>query len=229
MADGDAPASLVAVRDRREAVIKQLSDSFANDLIDVDAFEARLANAHAATSIVELDKLIADLAPVATPAPSTAMVVAAPEAVEAKQRVLAIFSTVERRGGWRAPRRIDTVSVFGNAELDFREAALGAGVTEVHVRAVFGNVEIIVPPELAVECEGAAVFGAFTGSAGRVAEDPGRPVLRVRGAAVFGNVEVVTRLVGESERDARRRRRQTRRLLRAERRARGALPPARDE
>ena len=34
--------ALIAVRDRREQVIAALSDGFANDLLDVDAFEERL-------------------------------------------------------------------------------------------------------------------------------------------------------------------------------------------
>jgi hypothetical protein len=50
--------------------------------------------------------------------------------------------------------------------------------------------------------------------------------LRIVGAAVFGAVEIETRLPGESGRAARRRRRRERRALRDGGRA--ALPPHRD-
>jgi hypothetical protein len=69
-----------------------------------------------------------------------------------------------------------------------------------------GGVQLIVPPTLSVEVSGAAICGGF-GHVERIAAqaDPDRPVLRVRGVAVFGGVAVETRLPGESERDADRR------------------------
>ena len=229
--DGDGTPSLVALRDRREEVIQRLSDSFANDLLDVDAFEQRVADAHQASSVAALDALVADLAPLPSEAKRTALARIEPDpavADEQPKRVLAVFSSIERRGGWTVPRELRTVTVFGNAELDFREARF-AGVTELQVRVVFGNLEIIVPPQLAVDCEGAAVFGSFAHGGGAVA-DPGRPLLRIRGAAVFGNVEIETRLPGESAWDARkRRRRQRREQRRLARQQRHALPPAREE
>jgi hypothetical protein len=57
--------------------------------------------------------------------------------------------------------------------------------------------------------------------------DPDRPILRVRGSAIFGNVEVQTRLPGETERDAHRRRRRERKELEARRR--GELPARSDD
>jgi hypothetical protein len=53
--------------------------------------------------------------------------------------------------------------------------------------------------------------------------DPSRPLLRVTGSVVMGNVEVITRLPGESRSDTskreRRERKEKRRLARAERKA----------
>ena len=92
--------------------------------------------------------------------------------------------------------------------LDFREAVLGAGVTDVNVLAVLGSVEIIVPPEIAVEAGGMAVLGGFeyqTNAPPRT--DPNLPILRVRGLAVLAGVNVEVRLPGETSRDAKKRRR----------------------
>jgi hypothetical protein len=217
------PGALIALRDRREAVIQILSDSFANDLVDVDAFDERLARAHAAATVAELDALVADLAPLPDTARRVALAKIPVGGVPDRPRtVSAVFSNLERRGVWQVPSALTARSVFGNVELDFREAQLAAGVTELRVRAVFGNVEIVVPPHLAVECEGSAVFGNFEHGEHAVA-DPDRPILRVVGTAVFGNVEITTRLPGEAERDAHRRRKRERKALPS--RAQPALPP----
>jgi Cell wall-active antibiotics response 4TMS YvqF/Domain of unknown function (DUF1707) len=223
LAPMDRPG-LVLVRDRREAVIQQLTDGFAHDLIDLPTFEERISLAHQAATVAQLDELVADLQPLPAGASSTALVkLEADPALEAqrpdRRRQLIVFGSSERRGAWVVPRQLRTVSVFGSAVLDFRQAQLGPGVTTVHVNAVFGNVEIIVPPQLAVESEGHAVFGAFEDHASAVA-DPDRPVLRIVGTAVFGNVEISMRLPGESEHQARKRERKA--LKDA---ARPALPP----
>lgn len=206
--------SLVALRGRREQVIQRLTDAFALDLLDLDAFEERLATAHQATSLAALDGLAADLVPPTSSSTALARIeIDAALAHAPAKKVVAVFSHAERRGGWSVPPELRTVTVFGNCELDFREARFGPGVTELRVRAVFGNVEIVVPPQLAVECEGNAVFGHFAHSA-EAAADPDRPVLRIVGTAVFGNVEVHTWLPGESGRDARRRKRRQRKAER---------------
>jgi len=199
----DKPA-LVALRDRRESVIQILSDGFATDLLDLATFESRTQLAHQANNLAELDPLVADL-----PQSSTALVpYQADPLVERPERKsqLVVFANRERHGAWIVPRELRTTSVFGNAILDFRAARLGAGVTVLRVNAVFGNVEIIVPPQLAVESDGHAVFGNFEDCAGAIA-DPERPILRIEGTAVFGNVEISVRLPGESEREARKRQR----------------------
>jgi hypothetical protein len=218
--------TLVALRDRREAVIQTLTDSFANDLVDVDVFDARLARAHAATTVVELDALVADLEPLPQGARHVALAqIPVGASLDRPHTVSAVFSSVERRGAWQVPSELTARCVFGSAELDFREARFASGVTELRVRAVFGNIEIVVPPHLAVECEGSAVFGNFEQAEHAVA-DPDRPVLRIIGSAVFGNVEIQTRLPGETVGDARRRRKRERKALAA--REPPALPPHRE-
>jgi predicted membrane protein len=52
---------------------------------------------------------------------------------------------------------------MGAGRLDFREARMPPGVTEVNILAVMGNVEILVPPELAVETHGFGLMGHFEG------------------------------------------------------------------
>jgi hypothetical protein len=221
MVEPHPPAQMVALRDAREQAISQLTDAFAHDLIGVDEFERRLTLAHRANSPSEVAKTVADLV---APAPSTSLAPRPePNLVANEQdRAVAIFAGVERRGTWTLPRRLQAVAVFGGMILDFREALFPPGVTEVHVTAVMGGVQLIVPPSLSVEVSGTAIMGGF-GHVERVPVqfDPDRPVLRVHGMAIMGGVGVETRLLGESEQEAHRRRRGERHALSPARR----LPP----
>jgi hypothetical protein len=166
--------AMIALRDRRESTIQLLTEGFANDRIDLETFDSRTASALRALTVAELDRLVADLELTAE---------------RSRQKVTALFSSIERRGPWAVPSSVRTRAVFGNVELDFRDATFAPGVTELAVHAVFGNVEIVVPPEVGVECDGTAIFAAFEHGAAP-APDPRRPLLRIRGSAVFGNVEV---------------------------------------
>ncbi|HEX2689461.1 MAG TPA: DUF1707 domain-containing protein [Kofleriaceae bacterium] len=225
------PDSLLALRDHRERVISRLSESYAEDVFDVDELERRLDLAHGARSLAELDQLIADLAPPAATsivlARSAAPVVPAvaddPNRVDTK-KLRVILSSVERRGRWSVPRALDLRVLWGNAELDFRDASLGPGVTTIHVRVFMGNFEIVLPPNLAIDV-GVSSFAGSVTERHRVPPDvdPARPLLRIVGTVRFGNLEIVTRLPGETERDAyRREKRERKQLRKADNKA---LPP----
>lgn len=224
--DGERPTSLVTLRDQRERAIARLSDAFAHDHLDLEEFERRLGIAHRTDSTAELAILTEDLvAPAAEPAPATTKALV-PGRQKEQQTLAAIIGGTSRKGHWTPPRRLRVIAVMGGAELDFREAAFAPGVTEVHITAVMGGVQIIVPPQLAVEMEGLAIMGGFEHSErAPVQPDPDRPILRVSGVAVWGGVHIETRLPGETEEDAHQRRRSQRALQKAQRRA---LPPRRD-
>jgi hypothetical protein len=123
-------------------------------------------------------------------------------------RALAIFGSARRKGEWEPPDRLQAQAFCGSVSLDFRQAILPGGVTEVDATAVLGNVELIVPPDLEVEVDtGFSLFGSVqqTRSAG-VGEklrqfllgprddDHGRddepPILYVRAQVLFGSVHV---------------------------------------
>jgi hypothetical protein len=199
----------VALRELRHATIERLSEAFAQDELGLDEFERRVDAAFDARSLADLDRLVADLGRALTPSavPEIARsgdtgagpLVLHDSQVRPIRVALAVLGTTERRGRWSLPRSARVVAVFGNVELDLREVVLPAGVTELFVRALFGNVELTVSPHLAVEASGTAVLGSFS-SVSRVPAEPGdEPILRVIGSSVFGNVEIHTRPVGNRD------------------------------
>jgi hypothetical protein len=118
--------------------------------------------------------------------------------VHEAERVLTILSGIQRQGTWRVPKKLHVVAVMGGIDLDFREAAFGAGVTEVKVTSVMGGIAIIVPPHLQVACEGVGILGLFEGmDRGAGERDPDTPLLRITGVAVMGALEISTRQPGE--------------------------------
>jgi hypothetical protein len=226
MADAP-PASLVAVRDRRDQVIAVLTEQFSRDTLGMDDLERRLDLAHRADSVAALDALVADLDD------TTALAAPAPRAVDEttlarwpkRKRLTAIFGGLEKRGTWVCPRDVSITAIMGGAELDLREAELAPGVTELHITAIMGGVELLVPPWLSVECDATAILGGFEElHRAPVAPEPERRILRITGIAVMGGVSIETRLPGESRRDARKRSRREARALRGQQRA---LPEAR--
>jgi Domain of unknown function (DUF1707) len=207
--------SLIALRDRREAAIQRLSDGFVSDLLPVESFEDRLARVHAATTLAQIEAVVADLQPLPAGTTSTALAPLAvnPGLAVTTTRLRALLGNVERGGGWVVPARLEVRVTFGNAELDFREARFTAPVTELAASVFCGNLEILVPPQLAVDCEGSSVLGNVENHGSGAVGDPDRPLLRIRGRAVLGNIEVHTRFPGESAQQwARRHRRAVRRL-----------------
>ena len=226
MAERTPPSeSLVALRDRREAAIQQLADSFAADLLTIEQFDDRVSRAHSAATVAELDGLVADL-PAPSQSKSTALVPlavdASLEANATKKRLRSIFGNLERHGAWIVPDALAVSATFGSAVIDFREARFAAQTVTLDASVFCGNLEIIVPPQLAVECDGSSIFGNIESHGGAAVADPDRPVLRIHGSVIFGNVEVHTRLPGESAREARKRKKREQKALEAHRRA--ALP-----
>jgi hypothetical protein len=200
----------------RQMTVDALCEHFANDVMSVEEFEKRVEAAHKASTADELKALLQDLPGAAVPAVRSAEAVPAPKpeykvtaAAHVKEReyMVAVLGGSRRKGGWSPARRNYAVAVMGGCELDFREARLGPGVTDLRVFAVWGGIDIIVPPGLNVESHGIGLLGGFDYVSDVEPGDPNAPTLRISGLACMGGVEINVRYPGESARDARRRRR----------------------
>lgn len=127
---------------------------------------------------------------------------------DADETLIAILGNSQRRGAWSPPGALRVICVLGGARLDFREADLLPGETEIDVVTCGGDVELIVPASLEVELSGSALFGGLdTGLRRRgprwprfwrsqrrepelVDDEDDPPRLRVRGLALLGHVRV---------------------------------------
>ncbi len=231
--DGPPRSAEPVVPPERQRVVDRLCAHFAADHLDTEEFERRLDLAWAARTRAELEALERGLPLLAAdpggavPAPAVSTAVAPAPAIPAidasrpvreSEFMVAVMGGTERSGSWIPARRIRVLAVMGGAELDFREALFACGEVEVTIAAVMGGAEIIVPPGIHVESSGMAILGGFGSADPARPVAPGAPVLRIRGLALMGGVEVTERLPGETERQARKRRR-------AERKGRTPLPP----
>ncbi len=200
---------------RRARLRELLAEHYAHERILEDDYERRLERVESAGDELDLDAVVADLplfdaegrrvitpypAGAATPRGLTAASVGAapaPVASTAGQAPLALqssFGSIQRRGEWDAPRQIVVDVSFGDAKLDFRQARMQPGVTEVIVNVSLGSVTITVPPQLPVSCAGEAVMGDFSRydkSAEGHPEDA--PRLRVSGKVFMGEVKLIAR------------------------------------
>jgi hypothetical protein len=223
MSDPTGSSLPVALQSRREQTITALCEHFAQDRLTLEEFEQRLDVANRAVTVPDLDSLLSDLPALASadvPAPSAALARPSAHAHE-DQTFFAIMGGIDRRGHWQPARSTTVITLMGGASLDFREASLPAGETEVTIIAVMGGAEIIVPPGMHIDVGGMAIMGGFD-HAENVSSppDPNAPLLRINGFVLMGGVEVQVRLAGETAKDTKRREREEKRRQRDERRRR---------
>lgn len=174
------PQPSVPTKPMRDRAIEMLTQHYANDGIPLEEFERRTAAVFAARTPSELNALVADVAPPPLPA-----------VIPDHGRISAILSSNEQHGAMVVPRHLEVVSVFGNAELDLRDASFADGVTVIEVRAIFGNVELTLPAELTVEMAGEAILGSFASQTSPPTAGASRR-LRITGRVIFGNVEAMS-------------------------------------
>jgi hypothetical protein len=193
----------------RERVIQTLCAHFANDDLSTQELELRFEHAYKAGTSAELRALVAGL-PALPPdvLPPTPLYGVAPAGrpEPAEQRHLVVMSTVRKKGQWTPARHNKVTCVMGNARFDLREALILNGVTHFELNVVMGEVELIIPPGLRVECDGFALMGEFDDAHSEGLAPADAPVIRVTGSVVMGAARIKTRLPGESTLAAWRRR-----------------------
>lgn len=178
--------------EHRERVIAQLTADFAADRFDIDELDRRVALAHSADSDLALDALVTDGTLALVPV----------------KQMRVVFGASERVGPWHVPSHLAARVVCGSLVLDLREAKLPPGGVTIDVHVTMGSLEILVPPGVATDVDADPILGNVEDRS----ETRGATqyLVRVTGLVRLGNIEIATRLRGESRREARWRRRRDR-------------------
>jgi hypothetical protein len=105
--------------------------------------------------------------------------------------VIAVFSRSDRAGDWELPARYRVVSVIGDIRLDLRHARFQPGTSVIEVVSVMGQVKIVVPHGVRVECDGHGFVRDFKmRRVSNATPRPDAPCVRIIGNAYFGSVHV---------------------------------------
>ena len=113
---------------------------------------------------------------------------------------LAFMGGIERKDNWQVKNN-SYWAFMGGVDLDLREAIIPDQVITFTVTALMGGVDIIVPPDLPVVCEGTSILGGVEllgkSNGGILAnlraeqgDIKGPKLLRINSLAIMGGVEV---------------------------------------
>jgi hypothetical protein len=104
-------------------------------------------------------------------------------------RAAALLGGVTRRSASRDFRGGDVTAVLGGCELDLREARIASGEAVLDVFALWGGIDVKVPPDWAVVLRGMPILGAIEDETKAVGV-PKRATLVIKGVAIMGGVGV---------------------------------------
>ena len=190
--------------DLREAVMDGLVKRFSEGSVSMEEYERRTGVAAKAMTKAEVFSAIEGL-PEETPDRDTAPAsrsrsttglsgwrcATAGERVPESSAAVAVFSGCERRGVWHAPRRFESISLFGGADIDFRKAIVPPEGVTINALAVFGGIDVIVPPDMRLEVSGMGIFGGFDHKQTDAPDNA--PLIRIEGFCLFGGVGIKVR------------------------------------
>jgi len=177
-----APRDLRASDSDRERVITLLGEAAADGRLTADEHADRVERAYRARTLGDLAGLTIDLA-----APSEQ-----PIRLDGRRAVTGVFSRDARAGRWVVPENLPVLAIFGDVELDLREAILTGSRTIVHATLIAGNVHLIVPEGVLVETTGTAALIRKRVDRGARAPGRGQAVIEVRTSGFGGTIRVTS-------------------------------------
>jgi uncharacterized protein DUF1707 len=176
-----APRDLRASDADRDGVIEMLTAAAADGRLSGSEHTERVERAYTARTLGELAALTSDLAE-----PS-----AQPFRLDTRTPVLGVFGHDRRDGRWVVPATLPVLAIFGEVQLDLRDALLQSQRIMVYATILGGTLELIVPDGVSVEIQGTAVLTRKINKTQRPAA-AGMPVVEVRAVAVGGTIRVVS-------------------------------------
>lgn len=209
------PHNLRASDADRERVANVLREAAGDGRLTMEELDERLDAVYAAKTYAELEPITHDL-PDAGDAHAPASSPAAPRdparfgGVPTSSGAVAILGGFTRKGDWVVPKEFTAFLFMGGGEIDLREARFSEREVTIHIVAIMGGCEVIVPEDATVYVTGIGVLGAFEHSDAGPGSPDG-PVIKINGMAFMGGVDVKRRPTLEVSREARQLRLEARR------------------
>ena len=100
--------------------------------------------------------------------------------------IVSIFGDITRTGSWPPHRSTSPFALFGDIDLDLRQAAMPQGEVMINAIAPFGNIDVVVPAGTKVDIGGFTVFGSKKVNVADAGGDGPAAAVRVRGFTLFG-------------------------------------------
>jgi hypothetical protein len=208
------PGNLRASDADRERVANILREAAGDGRLTMDELDERLEAVYAAKTYAELQPVTHDLPDGgAANLPAPAPAVSDPARFGGRSTssgAFAIMGGFTRKGNWTVPKDFTAFMLMGGGEIDLREARFAEREVSIHIVAIMGGCEIIVPEDATVRVTGIGIMGAFdhshTGSG-----TPDGPVITINGVAIMGGVDVKRRPTVQAAREARQQRLEDRR------------------
>jgi hypothetical protein len=190
------PDQVVSLQAERERTIDLLGQHFAQDNLSLEELEHRIEQAYRAPDVPALREITKDL-----PSASAEKAVTVPRArpdvdvfAPEEGRIFSFMGQTRRRGVWQPPKLLTLISIMSETTLDFTQAMLSPGVTEVEVKGLMTQIKVIVPPGVRVVTQPSAFMA-------EVSDDPhdpppvgsGAPVIRITGFVMMAELKVTVR------------------------------------
>ena len=104
--------------------------------------------------------------------------------------IVSVFGDITRTGSWPPRRTTSPIALFGDIDLDLRQATMPPGEVVINAVAPFGTIDVLVPEGAQVDVGGFTLFGSTKVDVGQATANESAAVIRVRGFSVFGSLKV---------------------------------------
>src|ERR1700722_10624813 len=207
------PRNLRAADTDRERIADVLREAAGDGRLSMAELDERLDAVYAAKTYAELAPIPRDLPATGAgyvPSTTAAADPARFGAQATSAGAVAILGGFSRKGDWVVPKTFNAFMFMGGGEIDMRDARFEDREVSIHIVAIMGGCEIIVPDDATVRVTGIGVMGAFEHTVSG-AETPGGPLITISGLAFMGGVDVKRKPTIEAQREARQLRHEERR------------------
>jgi hypothetical protein len=194
----------------RERVANVLREAAGDGRLTMDELDERLDAVYAAKTYAELEPITHDLPDAGTaqapaPSPAARRDPARFGGTPTSSGAVAILGGFTRKGDWVVPKEFTAFMLMGGGEIDLRDARFTEREVTIHIVAILGGCEVIVPEDATVYVTGIGILGAFEHTDAGPGSPDG-PVITVNGVALLGGVDVKRKPTLETSREARQQR-----------------------